>query len=87
MKSSYNPQEEINELSVRVQELTDLLNDKVAELTQAIQAIRNELLKVNIKVDQSDKTQRRMDLRVEDLQGTLAQKLRTLGQITKWDKK
>ena len=78
MKSSYNPQEEINDLSERVISL----ESTVQELRGIISQMQEHLRKIDLRIGDSERTNRRMDLRVEDLQGTLAQKLRTLGQMT-----
>lgn len=86
MNSSYNHQEEINDLTARLNEVNALLTVRIEKLENSVKDIERALRDMMMKIDNAERKQRRSDIKVEDLQGTLAQKLRTLGQITKWDK-
>ncbi len=86
MKDSYNYQEEINEITSRVNEITDRFAVRIDELENSLRQIERIVKDLVNKIDYSERRQRRSDIKVEDLEGTLAQKLRTLGEMTKWKK-
>lgn len=86
MKDSYNYQEEINEITARVNEITSTLTVRMDELEESLRQIGRIVKDLANKVDNAERKQRRSDIKVEDIEGTLAQKLRTLGEMTKWKK-
>lgn len=86
MKDSYNYQEEINEITARVNEITSTFTVRMDELEESLRQIGRIVKDLANKVDNAERKQRRSDIKVEDIEGTLAQKLRTLGEMTKWKK-
>lgn len=87
MKNSYNAQEEISDLSAKLNEFVESTNKRISELENLVSKLQRALNDIMVKADIAERGRRRTEIKVEDLQGTLAEKLRTLGQITKWDKK
>ena len=86
MKDSHNYQEEINEITARVNEITSTFTVRMDELEESLRQIGRIVKDLANKVDNAERKQRRSDIKVEDIEGTLAQKLRTLGEMTKWKK-
>ena len=87
MKNSYNPQEEVNELANRLAEMSEKFTKRIDELENALAQVQRALNEITLRTRDEEMRRRRTDIKVEDLQGTLAQKLKTLGELSKWDKR
>ena len=85
MKSSYNAQEEINDLINRFGELQKRVESRLDALEQMVVSLEKSV--ADAKSRQNSGGQNRRDIKVENLEGTLAQKLRTIGEFYNGKKK
>jgi septation ring formation regulator EzrA len=86
MKNSYNPQEEISDISQRLTELAETYEKRIKALEEMVISMEKLLKDMATKSAYFERGQHRLGTKIDNIEGTIGKTFPSIGDTTKWTK-